>query len=171
MAGLADSLKQLTAGASSHDAALHESRAQIAALEVPGSHHRPRPLVHACPQESSTLLEILLEHSVDIMHSLQDLATDVVALPQHRPSCRGGGPSWRRAAGSGQSATVGCGCRCTRCGNTAPTCGPAWNASRRTTTPTCASSASRGGRLFSAFSRPQDSAKQPAMLVTGQSRH
>ena len=35
MAGLADSLKQLTASASSHDAALHESRAQIAALEVP----------------------------------------------------------------------------------------------------------------------------------------
>ena len=44
MAGLANSLKQLTASDSSHDAALHESRTQVAAVEVPASQHSSRSL-------------------------------------------------------------------------------------------------------------------------------
>ena len=44
MAGMADSLKQLTTSASTYDAALHQSRAQITAVEVPNSEHRLRSL-------------------------------------------------------------------------------------------------------------------------------
>lgn len=55
MAGLADSLKQLTTSASSHDVALHESRAQIDALEVTRFTAQATVLVRVCPQESSTL--------------------------------------------------------------------------------------------------------------------
>ena len=44
MAGMADSLMQLTTSASSHDAALHQSCAQITAVEVPNSEHRLQSL-------------------------------------------------------------------------------------------------------------------------------
>jgi hypothetical protein len=54
MAGLADSLMQLTTSASSHDAALHQSRARMATLEVTGSERRSMG-ADACPEKKQTL--------------------------------------------------------------------------------------------------------------------